>query len=63
MFLKEGGVFEDGKVIFSTCLLFYLLLSFGRSKIFLRTGHLQNKLLIVVRVAETDPMNPNTRAS
>lgn len=64
MFLKEGGVFEDGGVIFSTCLLFYLLLSFGRSEIFLRTGHLQNKLLVIlVRVAETDPMNPNIRAS
>lgn len=64
MFLKEGGMFEDRGGIFSVFLLFNLLLSFGRSKIFLRTGHLQNKLLvIVVRVAEADPMNPNVRAS
>lgn len=39
---------------------FYLLLSLGRSKFFLTTGALQNKLLtIAVRVAETDPMNPD----
>lgn len=43
---------------------FYLLLSLGSSKFFLKTRALQNKLLIVaVRVAEADPMNPNIRAS
>lgn len=43
MFLKKGVVFEDGGIIFSTCPPFYLLLSFGRGKIFLRTGPLQNE--------------------
>lgn len=55
---------KRGVIIFSTCLPFYLLPSFGRSKSFLRTGPLQNKLLvIVVRVAEADQMNPNIRTS
>lgn len=62
MLLKEGGVSEKGGIIFSMFSPFYLLLFLGRSKLFLET--LQNKLLITaVRMAETDRMNTNIRAS
>jgi len=51
-------------IIFSMFAPFCLLLSLWRSKFFLKAGALQNKLLITaVRVAETDPVNPNVRAS
>lgn len=56
--LKRGGI------IFSMFPPFYLLLPLGGNNFFLKTRALQNKLLVIaVRVAETDPMKPNIRAS